>query len=367
MAKDYYDILGVSKSAGKEEIKNAYKKLAKKYHPDLNKDSNATEKFKEINEAASVLGDDSKRAQYDQFGTTGEQPGQQGFSGFDFSDFMSGNDEGSFGFDSIFEGFFGGNRRRQRKQRGADLRYDMEIELEEAAFGAAKQIIIPRLEQCEHCNGTGAEHGSDIITCHECGGRGNVTRTQRTAFGIFSTTAACRRCRGEGKTVKNECHLCDGAGVQKKTRKIEIRIPAGADTGTNLRVAGEGQAGEKGAPPGDLYVVIHVLPHRIFKRDGNDIFIRIPIPFTTAVLGGEIEVPTLKDAAMLKIPSGTQSSTVFRMRGRGIKHLQDGSYGDQNVEVFIEVPEKLTKRQKELLAEFEKESGKKGIFKGVFN
>lgn len=366
--KDYYKILGVSKNASKEEIKEAYKKLAKKYHPDLNKSSDSTEKFKEINEAASVLGDDNKRAQYDQFGTAGSQfgGGAGGFSGFDFSDFMS-DVHGSFDFDSIFESFFGGGGRgRSRRQRGADLRYDVEIELEDAAFGAVKHIAVPRLEKCEHCNGTGAEGGSDMVTCHECNGRGAATKTQRTPFGLFQTTTTCRRCHGEGKYIKDQCHVCDGTGVIKRTRKLEIKIPAGADTGTNLRIQGGGQAGEKGAQSGDLYVVIHVMPHKVFKRQDDDIYIKIPISFAAAVVGGEVEVPTLKGTATLKIPPGTQSNTVFRMRDKGVKHLDDSGYGDENVEVYIEVPEKITKRQKELLVEFDKESGKKGMFKGMF-
>ena len=364
--KDYYKILGVPKSATKEEIKVAYKKLAKQYHPDLNKSPDAAEKFKEINEAAAVLGDDAKRSQYDQFGTGGEQ--FSGFQqGFDFSDIMS--DIGGFGFDfdSIFENFFGGRGQRTgRRQRGSDLRYDMEIELEDAAFGAAKAISIPRLEECHLCGGTGAESKSDIVACDECSGRGVQTRTQRTPFGLFSTTAACRKCRGQGKYIKNECRECNGKGVVRKTRKIEIKIPEGAVDGTNLRIQGEGEAGEKGMPPGDLYIVVHVNQHKIFERRENDVYIRIPVLFTTAALGGEIEVPTLKGKASLKIPAGTQSSTVFRMKGLGIPELHSHRKGDENVEVYITVPEKLAAKQKKLLEEFEKENGKKGFMKGVF-
>ncbi|MBI2650364.1 molecular chaperone DnaJ [Candidatus Woesearchaeota archaeon] len=363
--KDYYKTLGVSKNASKEEIKAAYKKLAKQYHPDLNKSHDAAEKFKEINEAAAVLGDDSKRAQYDQFGTAGEQF-QGGFSGFDFSDFMS--DIGGFGmdFDSIFENFFGGTQRARRRQRGSDLRYDLEIELEDAAFGAAKTINVPRLEVCEKCSGTGAESKSDIITCPDCNGRGVTTRTQRTPFGLFSTTTTCRKCQGQGKYIKNECPECDGKGAVRKTRKIEVKIPEGAVDGTNLRIQGEGEAGEKGMPAGDLYIVIHVRQHRIFEKHGNDIYVKVPVSFAIAALGSSIEVPTLKGKANLKIPAGTQSNTVFRMKGLGIPDLHSHHVGDQHVEVFITVPEKLTKKQKELLEEFEKENKGKGLFKGVF-
>ncbi len=363
--KDYYKILGVSKDASKEEIKAAYKRLAKKYHPDLNKSSDAAEKFKEINEAAAVLGDKQKRAQYDQFGAAGEQ--FQGFGGFDFSDFMS--DIGGFGFDfdKIFENFGRHSGRTRRRQSGSDLRYDMEIELEDAAFGVAKTISIPRIDTCDKCSGSGAESPDDIVTCPECGGRGTSTRTQRTPFGLFSTTTTCRKCRGEGKYVKNECSECGGAGVVRKTRKIEVKVPEGAVDGTNLRIQGEGEAGSKGVPPGDLYIVIHLKPHKIFERHGNDVYVKVNIPFTTAVLGGKIDVPTLNGRATLKIPAGTQSNAVFRMRNQGIPDLHGHSVGDQNVEVQISVPEKLTNKQKQLLAEFEKESKKdKGFFKEVF-
>src|SRR3989344_1393043 len=254
--KDYYKILGVSKNATKEDVKAAYKKLAKQYHPDINKSHDSAEKFKEINEAAAVLGDEQKKAQYDQFGTAGEQ--FAGFQGFDFSDFMS--DIGGFGFDfdSIFENFFGGGYggRTRRRQRGSDLRYDLEIEMEDAAFGATKTISVPRLEECEKCHGTGAEKDSDIVSCQECNGRGVQTRTQRTPFGLFSTTTTCRKCRGQGKYIKNECSNCDGKGIVRKTRKIEVKIPEGAFDGTNLRIQGEGEAGT-GMPSGDLYIVVH--------------------------------------------------------------------------------------------------------------
>ncbi len=368
MTKDYYKILGVEKTATKEEIKKAYKNLAKKYHPDLNKEAGATEKFKELNEAAAVLADDEKRKQYDEYGTTAEQFGQ-GFQGYDFSDFMSGS---NFDFDSIFESFFGGGnpfggRRRRGPRRGADLRYDIEITLEEAAAGATKHIIVPRLESCSKCHGSGAETESDIASCPDCNGSGVKRQTQRTPFGIFSTTATCGKCRGQGKYIKRECQICDGTGVVKKTRKLEIKIPAGAEESTNLRVAGEGEAGEKGTSPGDLYIVIHVKEHETFERHGDDIYVKVPIPFTIAALGGEIEVLTLDGKAKLKIPSGTQNNTIFRMKGKGIPYLHGSGAGNENVEVIIEVPEKLSKKQKELLKEFEKESkNQKGFFSWIF-
>ena len=369
MAKEYYKVLGVEKTATKEEIKKAYKRLAKKYHPDLNKESDATEKFKEVNEAAAVLGDDQKRQQYDQFGTTADQF-SGGFQGFDFSDFMSDiGGGGGFDFDNIFESFFGapfGRRRRRGPQRGADLRYDLEISLEDAATGTSKHIILPRLDKCSKCDGTGAESKSDVVDCQQCSGSGTYRRTQRTPFGIFSTTTTCPKCKGQGKHIKNECAVCDGTGVVKKTRKIEINVPEGSETGTNLRLVGEGEAGEKGAESGDLYVIVHVKEHDVFERHGDDIYAKTDLPFTIAAIGGEIDVPTLKGKAKLKIPSGTQSNTVFRMKSKGIPHLHGPGSGDENIEVIISVPEKLSKKQKELLKEFEKESKKKGFLKKVF-
>lgn len=367
MPKDYYKTLGIESNATKEEVKKAYKKLAKKYHPDLNKSKDAAEKFKEINEAAAVLADDEKRTQYDQYGTTAEQFGR-GFEGFDFSDFMSDISGAGFDFDSIFEGFFGGRSpfRQRRARRGADLRYDLEITLNEAAEGAKRHIVIPRLESCTKCHGSGAESESDIVSCPDCNGSGIKKRTQRTPFGFFSTTSTCGKCRGQGKYIKKECVVCDGTGVVKKTRKLEIKVPTGAEEGTNLRVHREGEAGEKGAEPGDLYVIIHLREHEIFERHGDDIYVKVPIPFAIAALGGEIEVPTLDGKAKLKIPAGTQNNTIFRMEGKGIPYLHDHGRGDENVEVVIEVPEKLSKKQKELLKEFEQANKKKGFFGKIF-
>lgn len=360
--KDYYKILGVPKNATKEEIKSAYKKLAKQYHPDINKSPDSTEKFKEINEAASVLADDTKRSQYDKFGTTGNQGSSAG--GFDSRDFgFDFGNIGGFDFDEIFERFFTGESRgsrRAERRRGNDLRYDLEIDLEDSAFGATKEITIPRQEKCDKCQGTGAESKSDIIACPDCNGTGIHKRTQRTPFGYFSTTTACRRCEGTGKSVEKECKVCDGTGIVRRTRKIEVKIPEGAEDGTNLRIRGEGEG--NGEMPGDLYIVLHQRPHKIFERRGDDLYIKVPVPFTTAALGGEIELPTLKEKAILKIPSGTKSNTLFRMKGKGIPYLHGSGVGSQNVEVVIDIPEKLSKRQREILEEFEKESRKKGLF-----
>lgn len=374
--KDYYRILGVDRNATKEQIKKAYKDLAKKYHPDLNKEEGSAEKFKEINEAASVLADDEKRARYDQFGTAAESfgRGRGGFEGFDFSDFMSDVSGAGFDFDSIFDSFFGGglggfSRRqaRQRTRRGNDLRYDIEITLEEAAKGVKKTINLTHLFTCKKCNGKGYESEKDVEECPDCEGSGTVHTTRRAPFGfVISTQATCRKCRGSGRFIRKPCRECDGEGRVKKTKEIEINIPAGAETGTNLRLREEGEAGANDAESGDLYVIIFVKEHEIFKREGDDIYIEVPLNFTTASLGGEIEVPTLSEGkASLKIPAGTQTGTVFRMKGKGIPHLHGSGEGSQYVIVKIKVPEKLNKKQRELLLEFEKEFGKKG-FMGLF-
>ena len=364
MTKDYYKILGVEKTSTKEEVKKAYKKLAKKYHPDLNKEDGSAEKFKEISEAAAVLADDEKRTKYDQFGTTADQFGN-GFEGFDFSDIRSGGDFG-FDFDSIFESFFGGGFRGRRRgpNRGSDLRYDLEINLEEAATGITKKITVPRMEQCSKCHGLGAESESDIVNCPDCDGKGVQRITQRTPFGVLATTTTCRKCQGQGKHIKKECHDCNGNGIVREERKIDIEIPAGAEQGTNLRVKGEGEAGEKGAETGDLYIIIHVQEHDTFERHGDDIYIKVPVSFVIAALGGEIEVPTLSGQAKLKIPAGTQTNTIFRMKGKGIPYLHGYGTGNENVEVIIEVPNKLNKKQKELLKQFSKESKEKKGFLG---
>ena len=262
---------------------------------------------------------------------------------------------------------FGGGVGRQSSgtRRGSDLRYDLETNLEEAYKGTTKNITIPRLEKCENCNGLGTKKESDIANCPDCNGTGVIRMTQRTPFGMLATTTTCRKCHGNGSHIKNPCPECNGKGIVRNTRKIEIKIPAGAEEGTNLRIRGEGEAGEKGAETGDLYVIIHVKEHDIFERHGDDIYVKVSIPFPIAALGGEVEVPTLDGKAKLKIPSGTQSNTIFRMKGKGIPYLHGYGQGNENVEVIIEVPKKLSKKQKEILNEFEKESGKKGFFKRI--
>lgn len=364
MAKDYYEILGVEKGASKEDIKRSYKKLAKQFHPDINKDPDATKRFKEISEAASVLGDDQKRAQYDQYGTTYDQSAGHGF---DFGDFGFSGGFGDINIDDIFESFFGGSfgrsRRSHRSSRGSDLQYNLNIELEDAAFGAEKEISFNRNATCDKCKGTGAESDSDIITCDVCNGSGTEKIVKRTPFGMFQTTSSCSKCRGSGKSIKNKCSTCDGLGYKNELTKITIQIPPGSKDGTNLRLSGKGEAGMNGGTSGDLYVVLNVKEHDIFERHGDDIFIETKINFTTAALGGEIEVPTLEGKASLKIPSGSQPGTTFRMKGKGITHLRGFGKGDQMIKINIEVPTKLSKRQKELLEEFDKSyKKKKGFF-----
>lgn len=361
MAKDYYEILGVSKDASRDEIKKAYKRLAKKYHPDVNKELGSAEKFKEINEAAAVLGDDQKRAQYDRFGTAdfnGAGPG----AGFDFSGFGGGN----FDFDDLFEslfagGPFGGFRQSRRRgpRQGADLRYDLEIDLEDAVAGKESHITIPRYETCPECKGSGAASSADITTCPDCNGRGVVSRTQRTPFGMFQTTSTCRRCHGEGKTISKPCGTCGGDGRVEKEMKIKVDIPAGVETGTTLRLGGQGEAGEKGARHGDLYVVVHVKPHRIFERKGDDLFVEVPVSFITATMGDSIEVPTISGKAKLKIPAGTQSNTLFRMKDKGVPNLRGSAVGSQYVRVVVHTPENLNAKQKSALKDFAKAMGDK--------
>ncbi|RME53394.1 molecular chaperone DnaJ [Candidatus Woesearchaeota archaeon] len=352
MGKDYYNILGVDRGASKEEIKRAFKKLAKKYHPDINKEEGAAERFKEINEAASVLLDEEKRRQYDQFGSDAFKHGGFGagpdFSGFDFSDF------GFEGFQDIFESFFGGGRRRgsSYKERGRNIRVDLDVTLEDVARGVERELVLRKNVACHDCNGEG---GTSPRVCNVCRGEGFVHDTRRTPFGLFQTTTPCRACHGEGKAWKNICATCRGSGVVSRKEHITVKIPAGIDSETQLRLAGKGDAGPRGAPPGDLFVAVHVQEHPYFKRRGQDIVLEVPVNVTTAVLGGELTVPTLDGEAKLKIPQGTQPGTVLRMRGKGLPSLRGSGKGDQLVVVDVEIPKHVTKKQRKLLEEFEKE------------
>jgi molecular chaperone DnaJ len=341
--RDYYEILGIPRNAEEEEIKKAYRKLAMKYHPDRNPgDKETEEKFKEAAEAYEVLRDQEKRSLYDRFGHEGlKSTGFSGFGGFD--DIFS-----SFG--DIFEDFFGfGGRTRTRTapQRGADLRYDLRISFMDAAFGKETEIKIPKYENCHVCGGSGAKPGTRPIKCPNCGGRGKVVRSQ----GFFSISTTCSRCRGEGEIITEFCRECGGRGKVKSVKKVSLKIPPGVDTNSRLRLQGEGEEGEKGGTSGDLYIIIEVEPHDFFKREGNDIFCQVPISFPQAALGAKIEVPTLEGSEKIIIPRGTQTGHTFRLKGYGILHLRGYDRGDQIIQVIINTPTKLTKRQEELLRE----------------
>ncbi|HOP75321.1 MAG TPA: molecular chaperone DnaJ [Bacillota bacterium] len=359
MAKrDYYEVLGVEKGATEDEIKKAYRKLARKYHPDVNKDNpqEAEAKFKEINEAYSVLSDPQKRAAYDQYGHAATDPnfGAGGFGGF--------GDMGFDGFGDIFDMFFGGARTSQRRngpQRGNDLRYDLEISFEEAAFGKETTIEVPRTEVCPTCHGNGAKPGTPIKTCPNCNGTGQVQVTQTTAFGRFVNVRTCERCHGEGKTIETPCTECRGSGRVRKVRKIEVKIPAGVESGSRLRVAGEGEAGLRGGSPGDLYIYIYVKKHPQFERQGNDVYSEIKLSITQAVLGTTVMVDTLDGKVELKIPEGTQHGTTFRMKGRGITYLKGHGRGDHYVRVKLTVPTKLSNEQRELFKKLAASFGEK--------
>ena len=361
MKEDYYELLGVSKQATQEELKKAYRKMAVKYHPDKNPgNKEAEENFKKVSEAYEVLKDEQKRAAYDRYGHAafsgggggGPSAGGPFHDPFDiFSEVFGG---GGGGGGSIFEEFFGGGGRSSGgAQRGSDLRYDLEIELEDAAKGLEREISFRKPVKCSRCNGDGAEPGSSVSTCGTCGGHGQVTASK----GFFSVRQTCPTCRGNGKKIEKTCSRCGGEGRVNETTKIKVKIPAGVDTGSKLRSAGNGEAGVGGGAAGDLYIVVHVKDHDIFDRQEENLYCEIPIKFTLATLGGTIEVPTLTGKASLKIPAGTQSGTTFRLKGKGLPSLRGGYYGDQMVRVRIEVPTSLTWEQRAKLEEFALVSG----------
>src|SRR5687768_2840065 len=344
MAKrDYYETLGVNKDASEDDLKKAYRKLAMKWHPDRNPDNpKAEEHFKEAKEAYEILADPQKRSAYDQFGHAGVDPSAAGGAGAGFGNFAE-----TFG--DIFGDIFGGGRGRTSVYRGADLRYNLEITLENAARGTETRIRIPTMEECTTCHGSGAKAGTSPITCPSCHGHGQVRMQQ----GFFSIQQTCPRCHGSGKTVTNPCSACGGAGRIKKHKTLAVKIPAGVDEGDRIRLSGEGEAGVNGGPSGDLYVVIHLKPHAVFQRDHNDLHCEMPISFTTAALGGEIEIPTLDGYAKIKVPAETQTGKVFRLRSKGIKGVRSTSHGDLLCHVVVETPVNLTSRQRELLQELE--------------
>lgn len=361
--RDYYEVLGVKKGATDDEIKKAYRKMAIKYHPDrnLNNKEDAEAHMKEINEAYDVLKDPQKKAQYDQFGhdafSNGGGAGAGGFGGG-----FGGFGGGGFGdFGDIFDTFFGGGgrSRRQGPEKGADLRIDVELTFEEAAFGIEKEINVPRTENCSECNGTGAAKGTSPETCPQCNGSGQVQSYANTPFGRMVNSRACDRCNGTGKIVKTPCKACGGRGQKKVTKKIKVNIPAGIDDGQRIRVAGGGQAGMRGGPSGDLYVYIFIKRHELFARDGFDVLCEVPITFVQAALGDTIEVPTIHGKVEMKVSAGTQSGTIMRLKGKGIPMLRHTGNGDQHVRIKVLTPQKLSDKQKELLKEFAELSGSK--------
>ena len=356
--RDYYEVLGVSKGASEDEIKRAYKKLARKYHPDMNPgDKEAEEKFKEVNEANEVLSDPDKKARYDQFGFAGVDPnygagGGYGAGGFDFGDL--GDIFGSF-FGGGFGG--GGQRRRNGPQRGESIRMSVSVDFIEAAFGCEKEVTVERSEQCPTCKGNGCAPGTTPEICPDCHGSGAVTQSQRTPFGVMQTQAVCGKCRGTGKIIHQPCPDCHGSGRARKRKTVKVNIPAGIDNGQTISLRGQGHAGKNGGPNGDLLITVMVKPHDIFRREGTSVFCEAPITFTQAVLGAEMEIPTIDGKVKYTIPEGTQTGTVFRLRGKGIPVLNGHGRGDQYVTVTIETPRGLNREQKEALKKFSETLG----------
>lgn len=363
--RDYYEVLGVSKSATADEIKKAFRKLGKKYHPDLNPgDKEAEAKFKELNEAYQVLSDDEKRKRYDQFGHAGVDGngfggGAGGFGGFDMGDL------GDI-FGDIFGGGFGGFGGRQRRnapRRGSDLSQYINLTFEEAAFGCKKKINITKMETCESCHGTGAKAGTQPVTCPQCNGSGQIQQRRQTMFGFSNVISECPNCHGKGKIVKEPCPECRGTGSVRKNKSIEVDIPAGIDSDQVMRIRGAGNAGENGGPSGDLQLIIRVKAHEIYRREGYDVHVSIPVTFVQAALGATLKVPTIHGIVEYDLPEGTQPNTRFRLRGKGIPVLHGKGNGDEYVTVTVEVPRNLSRKQKDILEEFESENGEKNYTK----
>lgn len=366
--RDYYEILGVNKDASPDEIKRAYRSLAKKYHPDLNPDNKeAEQKFKEANAAYEILSDPEKRANYDRFGHAGVDPqaGSGGFGGF--SDI----------FDDIFDIFGGGfgssysGSRRKGPTRGSDLRYNLNIDFRDAVFGIEKEIQIRKTENCSTCSGTGAKKGTEKETCSNCNGKGEVRYAQQTPFGQFVRVGTCDKCGGTGEVIKEKCNVCNGTGKEVKDKKIKVKVPAGVDNDSVISIRGEGEPGNLGGPPGDLYIYISVKEDPVFIRDRNDLFLNIPISFTQATLGAKIQVPTLEGIEKFNIPEGTQTGTQFKLKNKGVPNLRGVGRGDLYFTVDVKIPTNLTDKQKQLLLQFAEESGedlkehKKGFFEKV--
>lgn len=372
--RDYYEVLGVQKGASDADIKSAFRRKAKECHPDLHPGDKAAEaQFKEINEAAEVLSDPEKRAKYDQFGHAAFDPsmGGQGFSGGGFGGFGDFSDIIDQVFGGGFGGFGGGQQHtRSGPVQGSDLRYELTLTLEEAAFGVRKEIQIARKENCSTCGGTGAKPGTQPETCPTCKGTGSVRVQQQSLFGTVTTQRACSNCRGTGKIVKEPCTVCAGAGRIRKNTRIAVNIPAGIDDGQTISMRGEGEAGQRGGPRGDLFITISVRPHKTFKRRGYDLYLDMSIPFTTAALGGSIVVPTLKDTVKYAVPAGTQTGATFRLREQGVQRLNSSGRGDLFVTVNVEVPKRLNDEQRSLLEQLAQSLGDttaKSSRKGIFN
>ncbi|MBQ8908809.1 MAG: molecular chaperone DnaJ [Clostridia bacterium] len=348
--KDYYGVLGVDKNASEDEIKSAYRRLAKKYHPDLNKTEEAANKFKEINEAYEVLGDSKKRANYDQFGSADGNPFGQGGAG-GFGDFFHGGGGGGFGdfFSDIFSAFGGGARGGAQNVKGEDINISTTLEFEEACFGCEKTITVNKTDRCASCNGTGAKNGTEFSTCSECGGSGRVRFQQNTIFGTTIREGACPKCNGTGKMIKEKCSSCNGYGIQRTQKTVNVKFPAGIDNGQTLRMRGEGNAPKGGGVSGDLNIKVTVKAHKILVRKGNDLYMDLFLPFTTTLLGGKVEIPTLNGNYTLNIPERTASGTVMRIKNKGVKALNQNFHGDLLVTVKAEMPKNLSKEERKML------------------
>ncbi|MCC8156856.1 MAG: molecular chaperone DnaJ [Oscillospiraceae bacterium] len=365
--RDYYEVLGLQKGASDDEIKKAYRKLAKQYHPDLHPgDKTCEERFKEIGEAYEVLSDADKKARYDQFGHAAFDPNAgYGGDGGGFGDFGDLSDILNSFFGGGFGGFGGGNGgRRSAAQKGENLRVRLSIAFEDAAFGCKREITVPRIEDCETCGGNGCAKGSSPETCSECGGSGSVRTQQRTPFGMMASTSPCRKCGGTGQIVNNPCPDCSGKGKVRRQRTISVNIPAGIDDGQTISLRGQGHAGYLGGPAGDLLITVSVKAHPLFEREGYDVLLEMPITFSQAALGAEIEVPTLDGKVKYTIPEGTQTGTTFRLKGKGIQRLNSSSRGDQYITVVVETPKNMSREQKELLRRFAEASDGAAGLKG---
>jgi len=347
--RDYYEVLGVARTASDDDIKKAFRRLARQYHPDVNKSKDAEAQFKEINEAYEVLSDPQKRQMYDQFGHDGPRMGAgAGFDSFGFG-----------GFNDIFQTFFGGQAAGRRgPQRGTDLRYNLTLTFEEAVFGIDKELDIPRAETCGACQGSGAEPGTSPSRCPSCNGTGEIRRVQQSIFGQFVNVVMCERCQGEGRVITTPCQTCRGGGRVRVTKRVSLKVPAGVDTGSQIRLTGEGEAGPRGGPNGNLYVSITVRKHAFFERDGQDILYKLPINFAQAALGDEVEVPTIDGKVMLKIPAGTQGGKVFRLKDKGVPNVRGGGRGDQHVFVNVVTPTELSAKERELFEQLRSVSKK---------